>query len=155
MSSWNKQHSQYADLLQQAESFQTFYIHDDTWNTYTGWDKLSIGTIKDNHIYQIVSDKAFDANGNPNNCVNGSYFFDQETYNLLVDRDTGVFDAAKAYDVLQLDPGEWSNFRDSIVCYNVNHDVAESKAVWKRKHRLHSKGKWNIIPVASCSDLGI
>ena len=77
--------------LKEAEDFQTFTYdssNQDDWNTYTGYDELSISPIQDEHIYALVHQGNIDEieKGIP---LNVKYFFDQATYDKFVDPLTG------------------------------------------------------------------
>ena len=110
------------DYLDESERFQTFRyapLNPELQNAYTGLDQLQISSIQDDHIYALIHDGniAQIENGEP---VSVSYFFDQATYDKFVDPTTGEFDACALSEALQLDPGGYSNYRDSIACFDVH-----------------------------------
>ena len=108
--------------LKEAEEFQTFTYDPsdmDNWNTYSGYDELSISSIQDNHIYALVHPGNI-AEINNKEPLNVKYFFDQVTYDKFVDPLTGKFDATALSEALQLDPQGYPNYRDSIVCFDVH-----------------------------------
>lgn len=114
-----------ADLskyLSEAEEYQTFSndpLDKNYKNTYSGYDNLSISSIKDEHIYAVIHDGniAQIKNGEP---LNVSYFFDQATYDKFVDPSTGEFDATALSEALQLDPAGYPSYRNSIACFDVH-----------------------------------
>ena len=110
------------DYLDEAERFQSFRydpLNPDNQNRYTGLDDLSISSIQDDHIYAVIHEGnvAEIRDGKP---VSVSYFFDQATYDKFVDPETGKFDACALSEALQLDPGDYSNYRNSIACFDVH-----------------------------------
>ena len=114
-----------ADLskyLSEAEEYQTFSndpLDKNYKNTYSGYDNLSISSIKDEHIYAVIHDGniAQIKNGEP---LNVSYFFDQATYDKFVDPSTGEFDATALSEALQLDPAGYPSYRNSRACFDVH-----------------------------------
>lgn len=91
------------ELLQLAESYQSFNPRSGRWNEYNGLDKLSVGNIQDNRMYALVHD------GNLADLEKGKssgieYFFDQATYDKYVDPVTGKFDAKALSEALQVKP---------------------------------------------------
>ena len=106
-----------SEYLSEAEEFQTFTYYEndlDRSNSYTGYDDLSISSIKDEHIYAVIHDGniAQIENGEP---LNISYFFDQATYDKFVDPSTGEFDKDE-YQVLLVADKYQTGFDQKKLC---------------------------------------
>lgn len=125
--------------LQEAEIFQS-YSNDVSSllcdNPYTGFDNLKPAPIKDEYIYALVHVDNNVKQLNKEQPLNVQYFFSQETFDKFVDPKTGDHDATALNDALQIDPGNYPNYRDSIACFKV--------------HPEKVKGGELILPAGKC-----